>query len=319
MARKPRIHVPGGVYHVMLRGNGGGRIFFSEGDYRHLYGLLEEGHERFGYRVHAFCCMPNHLHLVVQVGEVPLSRAMQNVTFRYTRRVNRLQGRVGHLFQGRYKAILVDRDSYLLELVRYIHLNPVRARLVEDAVDYPWSGQSAYMGKEQLSWLTTEWVLGQFGKRVGPARRRYARFVAQGVGEGRRTDFHHGGDDSRCLGDDDFLQSVLGADVRPERLPVPLERAVTVVCEEYQVDEGALSGRGQARRLAEARAVVAWLGMESCDATLREVGRVLRRDESSVSSALRRLRVRADTDATLVDRLHQLQKILCDEVASLQA
>ncbi|HDZ62059.1 MAG TPA: transposase, partial [Nitrospirae bacterium] len=124
MARKSRLHYIGAVYHVMVRGNGGQDIF-ADDEYRcrfHL--LLQEGVEKFGHRIHAFCLMGNHVHLAVQVGEKPLSRIMQHLCFRYTQWVNSRQKRVGHLFQGRYKAIVVDADAYLVELVRYIHLNP---------------------------------------------------------------------------------------------------------------------------------------------------------------------------------------------------
>jgi REP element-mobilizing transposase RayT len=109
MARKPRLHYPGAFYHVILRGN-----------FRQDTFLVE----RYRYRIHAFCLMSNHVHLAIQVGVVPLSRIMQNFCFRYTRWLNQQQERVGHLFQGRYKAVLLDADSYLLELTRYIHLNP---------------------------------------------------------------------------------------------------------------------------------------------------------------------------------------------------
>ena len=159
--------MPGGIYHVMLRGNGGQGIFFSSEDRGECYRLLADGTRRFGYRVHAYCLMTNYLHLAVEVGRIPLSRGMQNLAFRYTRWINRREKRMGHLFQGRYKALLVDRDAYLLELVRYIHLNPVRAGLMEEPSDYPWSGHRTYLGKDQVAWLSTDWVLSQFDDRLG--------------------------------------------------------------------------------------------------------------------------------------------------------
>ncbi|MDJ0862092.1 MAG: transposase [Gammaproteobacteria bacterium] len=173
------------------------------------YRLLADGTTRFGYRVHAYCLMTNHLHLAVEVGPILLSRGMQNLAFRYTRRINRREKRIDHLFQGRYKALLVDRDAYLLELVRYIHLNPVRAGLMAEPSDYPWSGHRAYLGKEQMPWLSTDWVLSQFDDRLGVARRRYRAFVRRGVEEGYREEFHTGSEDPRVLGDDGFLASVL--------------------------------------------------------------------------------------------------------------
>ena len=128
MARKPRLHIPGGLYHVILRGNAQQDVFFTPADRRCFYELLTEGTARFDYRVHAFCLMTNHLHLALQVGDLELSAGMQNLSFRYTRYLNTRLNRVGHLFQGRFKAFLVDQDRYGLALVRYLHLNPVRAK-----------------------------------------------------------------------------------------------------------------------------------------------------------------------------------------------
>ena len=126
MGRPPRIHVPGGVYHVMLRGNNGDAIFADDRDLLGFEALVADAEDRFDHRVHAYCWMPNHVHMVLQLGRGPLSRIIQNLAGRYTRRFNKCHGRVGHLFQGRFRANLVDADSYLLDLVRYVHLNPVR-------------------------------------------------------------------------------------------------------------------------------------------------------------------------------------------------
>ena len=107
--------------------------------------------------------MSNHLHLIIQVGNTPLSKIIQNISFRYTRYINKRKKRIGHLFQGRYKALLVDADAYLLELVRYIHNNPVRAKMVTDPIDYPWCSHQVYLDKEKIPFLTTDFILHQFG------------------------------------------------------------------------------------------------------------------------------------------------------------
>ena len=120
MARKPRVYYHGALYHVTLRGNAGQTVFFDNRDRTHFYLLVQEGIERFRHRIHAFCLMNNHVHLAIQVADIPLSRIIQNLSFRYTRWINWRQSRLGHLFQGRYKAVLVDADAYLLELTRYI-------------------------------------------------------------------------------------------------------------------------------------------------------------------------------------------------------
>jgi len=147
----------------MLRGNGGQNVFYSPADRIQLYLLLQEGIERFVHRIHAFCLMINHIHLVIQVGEVPLSKIIQNISFRYTRYINGRMKRIGHLFQGRYKAILIDADSYLLELVRYIHNNPLRVGLAQAPEQYQWSSHQAYgydtssIGDYRLGFVAVCW------------------------------------------------------------------------------------------------------------------------------------------------------------------
>jgi len=310
MARKPRIHLPGGLYHVMLRGNGGQPVFLTDDDRYRFYLLLQEGASRFGFRVHAFCLMTNHIHLALQCGDIPLSRAMHNLSFRYTRWINWREKRAGHLFQGRYKAVLVDGDNYLLELVRYIHLNPVRAGMVESPEEYPWSGHRAYLGKEVLPWLTSDWVLEQFGKTVAKSRAGYVQFVLDGLEEEHRPEFHGSGDDTRLLGDDNFMDKCLcGATARPIRLTV--QEIGSKVCMAYQIDEARLKAPSQERIASEARAVVGWLAYDLGGITLSEVGRFLNRDVGSISSSIRRLSGRIADKPELANRV----KILKDELA----
>lgn len=303
MARKPRLHLDGGIYHVMLRGNGGQDLYFDDADRYHFYLLLQQGIARYGHRIHGFCLMSNHVHLVVEVGEQPLAKIMQNLSFRYTRWINKKQKRIGHLFQGRYKAILVDRDSYLLELVRYIHLNPVRAKLVRSAHAYPWSGHRAYLGRETLPWVTTEWVLSQFGTRLGTSRSRYEAFVREGHGEGRRDEFHAGGDeDGRVLGDDRFAQRVLNRPV-VTKSRVTLGALIKVVCKEYGITEKTLTQVGRERMTSEARCVVGWLAQHNGQITLTEVANRLGRDVTTLSRGVRQLGLKANDSNALSKRL----------------
>ena len=286
---------------MMLRGNGGREIFFSEGDRSVFFLLLQEGVERFGYRVHGFCLMPNHVHLLVQVGDVPLSKGMQNLSFRYTGWINRHQGRSGHLFQGRYKAVLVDADSYLLELVRYIHLNPVRGGMVTDPADYPWSSHRAYLGLESIPWLHTDWVLGQFARRLTTCRKRYAAFVGEGMEEGYRAEFHGGGEDARVLGDEAFLAQVVKA-VSVSR-PPELETIIDRVCTEYETSEAELTAPSRVRRLARARGLVGWLAMRTGAATLTEIAHRFHRDVATLSQTVRRLDLAAKQEPAVAREL----------------
>ena len=310
MARKPRIHIPGGIYHVMLRGNGGQKIFYHDEDYSRLFRLIQEGISRFDYRVHAFCCMSNHVHFALQIGSIPLSRIMQNLSFRYTRWVNQRKRRIGHLFQGRYKAILVDGDSYLLQLTRYIHLNPIRAGLVKNLEDFRWSSHRAYLGKASFPWLTTEWVLSQFGKRMQMARKRYQEFVSEGVQEGHREEFHRGTGNTRVLGDDHFVDRILSKN-EPGRHEVPsIGQIIQRVSRTYGVAETDLKSVAQRRALSEARAVVGWLVREGNCGTLTEAGRRLNRDVATMSSAVQRLLDRSMKEPPVRRRLERLRSIL---------
>lgn len=267
---------------MMLRGNGGEDIFFDDSDRHYLYELLHEGVQRYGHRIHGFCCMSNHIHLALQVADEPLSQIMQNLSFRYTRWINRKRGRTGHVFQGRYKAILIDADSYLLELIRYIHLNPVRAGLAEDPVDYAWSGHRAYLGLTSLPWLHTEWILGLFAKRLNTCRKRYAAFVQEGAEEGFREDFHQGGKDGRVLADDRFLQKVLGKSRAP--LPeVTLQEIAALVSRDYGLDDSELRGPSRNRVLSEARAVIGWLARQLGAASTKETAFFFHREASTFS------------------------------------
>jgi putative transposase len=302
MARKPRLHVPGGLYHVMLRGNGGQDIFSDDEDRYYLYLLIQQGVERYGHRVHGFCCMTNHIHLAIQVAENPLSGIMQNLSFRYTRWMNNKQIRMGHLFQGRYQAILVDANTYLLELVRYLHLNPVRAGLVEDPQDYAWSGHRAYLGKETLPWLETDRVLSQFAKRLKTCRQRYEAFVLAGKKEGHRQEFHRGGKDGRVLADDRFLERVLGKRIHPTP-EVSLNEIMTYVSAEYGVNEEDLRGPSRNRVVCEARAVIGWLSRRLESSSITNVASYFQRDSSTFSRHIGKIDAKAKNSDKLRDKL----------------
>ena len=246
MARKPRVHYPGALYHVILRGNAGQNIFDDDQDRTRFYLLAQEGIERFGHRIHAFCLMSNHVHLAIQVDVVSLSRILQNLSFRYTRRVNGRRKSSGHLFQGRYKAVRVDTDSGLNALTRYILLNPVRVGIVKEAKDYRWGGHRAYLGLEKIPWLTTDWVLSQFSDKLAAARRIYEKYVAEEKGGGHQQEYHQGSvTDSRILGNDRFVDRMLGPKRSMPKSRIRLEGIWGEVCKCYSVEESEWKGAGE--------------------------------------------------------------------------
>ncbi len=234
---------------------------------------------------------------------------MQNLSFRYTRWINWREKRTGHLFQGRYKAVLVDGDSYLLKLVRYIHLNPVRADMVQIPEEYHWSSHRAYLGKEFFPWLTMNVVLEQFGKSPGRARIAYEAFVLDGLAEEQQPEFSGGGQDSRLLGNDNFADKCLSLKGEmPRHLSV--REIIDQVCHAYTLDAARLMASSQQRTASEARAVVGWLARELGCATFTAVGKFLNRDVGSISSSVRRLSDRLQEKPELAERVRSLKIIL---------
>jgi len=310
MARKPRIHYPGAFYHVILRGNGGQDIFFSKNDRTKFYLLLQEGIERFGHRIHAFCLMTNHIHLVIQIGDIPLSKIMQNVTFRYTRYINARKKEFGHLFQGRYKAILIDADTYILELVRYIHNNPVRAKITETADQYTFSSHHAYLGKASVPWLATDLVLGRFAKQKKRAIKLYHEFVLRGSAEKHRQEFFQGTTEGRILGDDRFSEKALAMAEKKYSIILSLEDVIEAVCNSYKITIKELTAPGKTRPASEARAATALIVQEYDNLSLTKLGNYFKRDLATLSQAANRLRKRTAKDKAIRDKIGSIRKMI---------
>ncbi|MDQ6982630.1 MAG: transposase [Mariprofundus sp.] len=307
MARKPRVHLPGGYYHVMMRGNGGSDIFFSAADRSRFLLLLQEGIGRYGHRVHAFCLMGNHVHLLIQVGSIPLSNIIQNLGFRYTRYINQQRNAVGHLFQGRYKAILIDADSYLLELTRYIHMNPVRAGLCKTADDYEWSSHHAYVGKVVIPWLHRQDILARFSNDASKAIMLFQDFTNKGMGESKREEFHHGSHLGQILGDDHFAERALSASGQSGMVKPPsVEKIIKAVYLEYNIDQSALYEQGRGRTHSEERAMAALIiqGLEGV--TLTSLAKETGRELSSLSQAAGRLRKRMAENKSLQKKAEKI-------------
>lgn len=287
MARKPRVEFAGAFYHVICRGNQRRPIFHSDGDRADYLDRLEHYRERYEFAVYAYVLMANHVHLLMETGRVPLSKIMQGLQFTYTRYYNRKYDKVGHLFQGRYKAILCDRDSYLLELVRYLHLNPARLRHPLDPWRYRWSSHGAYVGKDSPVKVETSVVLGQLGKVVGNARRAYLQFMAEGKELGHQENYYQTVD-QRFLGDERFVEQIEQRSPEEREIEVPGPTAsfsdlVRLLGEEYGVDAKELLRAGRKRQWVRARSMLVYLAREWARISVKELGRRLHRDPSIIS------------------------------------
>ena len=235
MARPLRIELPGGLYHVTSRGNQKEAIFFTEEDRETWLEILARVCGQSNWICHAYCQMVNHYHLIIETPEGNLSQGMRQLNGVYTQYVNRNHDRVGHLFQGRYKAILVERDSHLLELARYVVLNPVRAGMANHVNMWPWSSYPAVMGmKECPAWIDVDWVLRQFDSRRVAAQEKYAEFVQAGLGDMKVWEELRG---QIYLGSEDFVKNMqrkISDDVDLREIPRVQQRPLARPLAEYQ-------------------------------------------------------------------------------------
>lgn len=184
MTRPLRLEYPGALYHLTARGNARQDIYLVDEDRERFLLLLGREVAQQGWQCYAYCLMSNHYHLLIETPGGNLVAGMRRLNGHYTQGFNKHHGRVGHLFQGRYKSILVEKDSYLLELCRYIPLNPVRAGMVKEAAAWPWSSYRAMAyGKPKRDWLAIDNILSHFGRTIRTARRAYRRFVEEGLNQ----------------------------------------------------------------------------------------------------------------------------------------
>ncbi len=280
MPRKARIHVVGGIYHVILRGNARSPIFFCEQDCDYLNEIVADGLRRYECRLHAFCWMTNHLHAAIQVADRPLSDLMCWLAARYARHINRSLNRTGHLFERRHRAELVADDEYLLNLVRYIHLNPVNAGMVDDPGDYIWSSHRAYLGVSNLDWLTTRAVLSCFGESSSKARRQYRAFMSY------NADWTPDADDGAH--NERLDVGELSVDRKGANYGQRISRLVEKYCVDTPIEPAALIAPGRQRATARLRAIISNDALKHGHATMGELASYFRRSSDVISRGIKR-------------------------------
>jgi len=288
MPRQPRLHAPGAFYHVTLRGNHRQNIFFTAQHRQLLNEIVAAVIDRFTARLHAYCWMSNHVHMLIQVGDIPLGRIMLRIASRYARTVQAQLSTTGHLFERRYHAVLVDADAYLLELLRYIHLNPVRAGIVNRAMDYPWSSHHVYLGTRKECWVTTDFALSMLHTDCARAIDAYRRFVEGDMESNKPSPLHEvNSKDSRVLGGDRFLAHLLKTPWQP-RSRNTLQQVIDEACLTFAVDIDDLLSSGRQRHLTRLRAWIAHQALQQRVASICEVARALNRSESALRECLLR-------------------------------
>lgn len=304
----------------MIRGIEGRKIFENDRDRSDFISRIAQLVETTGIRILAWVLMSNHAHLLVVSGTKGISLFMRRLLTGYALNYNRRHGRIGHLFQNRYKSVVCEEESYLLELVRYIHLNPLRAKEVknlEELEQYPWSGHSVLVGRRKNKWQERDYVLRYFNDREGTAVRAYRRFIEEGKEQGRRPELVGGGlirslggwsqvlslrgkkegveHDARILGGEDFVRDILGeADeilrrqLRLSERRESIERWIKKICREEGVREEELRMGGGRRQVSRARGRISYHLSHELGIPMAEIARELGVCTSAIAKAIRR-------------------------------
>jgi REP element-mobilizing transposase RayT len=320
MPRKARIDAPGALQHIIVRGIERKDIFRDSLDYSNLLYRIKAVLTETDTPCFAWAFMPNHFHMLLRTGQVPISTVMRRLLTGYAQQFNRRHRRHGPLFQNRFKSILCEFDAYFLELVRYIHLNPLRAGIVTDLNAlkmHPYSGHTVILGKIKYEWQDVNSVLGMFSNQVSHARKAYTRFIKKGIEMGQRPELTGGGlvrsvggwaalksmrsvamrimGDERILGSGDFVESVLEQaqeDYEWRTLAkargISIEEIIIVVSKEFGIQPVLIKSKSRQRNLSRARAIVCWLAVDKLLESSKKVAKILGMSPSAVSKALPR-------------------------------
>jgi REP-associated tyrosine transposase len=288
MARRPRVFASGLLYHVVVRGNQRRKTFRSDDDYKAYLERLEKYRAKFHVRIYAYCLMPNHVHLLLETGSTPLAKFVQGLQQSYTQYFNRSYRKVGHLFQGRYKAIICDKDKYLLALVRYIHLNPMRAGLAKRPERYAHSGHRSYLGNGRPKIIEAGPILKLLG-----GKKAYEDFVLEGMSE-RHNNKYYTVEDQRFLGEEGFGEKISReAGVEEERKPKKsIETVFKEIARKLETTPDLLRGKDRRWDISTKRAQAVALLVRERGYGVSEVAKFLRRDQANISTMLSRLSVR---------------------------
>ncbi len=315
MARQLRLEYPDAYYHVINRGAGRKRIFHDKEFYGIFLTLLEEIKENFGIEIHAYCLMSNHYHLLLQTPRGNLSRAMRHLNGVYTQRHNRLLKKDGSLFRGRFKAILIDAENYLLHVSRYIHLNPVDANLIENPENYPWSSFRYYGAEKKPNWLTSEEILNRFN--VKNKKNAYSTFVSEGVDE-KTHKIYNSSKMALIFGEEFFCNKIkTNLKINPhQEIPdskkltkqqISKEEVVKEIAQYYKCREvDVLSGKNKLTKK-----VAVYFCKQFTNDTQHEIGKYFfGMSYSGVSQICKRIKVEFKSDKQLKKEINTLEIIL---------
>ena len=310
MARPLRIIYPGAFYHITSRGNEKKQIFKSLADREKFLFYLESATRRYDAIIHVYCLMDNHYHLLLETPSGNLSQIMRHINGAYTTYFNNKRQRAGHLLQGRFKAILVDMDEYSKELSRYIHLNPIRAKIVDKLQDYRWSSYLDYIGdRNPPAWLQRDFILGYFGNRPRIAQKNYREFINARLGKKYKSPLNEviG---STVLGSADFVKEIKKRFIEGKKAnrDLPALRALSTKPTIEDITKEVKSAFNQ--QPDQVKNVSLYLCHRHTASSLKQIGRHFNIGESAVSQASRRMGMKIKRDKKLEKRIKRVEKRL---------
>ncbi|MEA3222339.1 MAG: transposase [Thermodesulfobacteriota bacterium] len=321
MSRPLRIEYAGALYHIIARGNEGRPIYKQEGDYQKFLDTLSELPGRYHAIIHGYVLMGNHYHLLIETPKGNITRVMHFLNATYTGYFNKKYKRVGHLFQGRYKGILIEKESYSVSVSRYIHLNPKRAGLVKRPEEYRWSSYPDYIGKgKKKTWLTCEWILGRYSRDKAKARRRYKAFVEEEFAL-KETPFD-ALKKGLILGSDNFIDETKKKTGLKKHREIPessrltksitYEDIITAVAKRFGVSEQEIREPGRRDNLT--RRICLYLLRRHTDLTNAEIGGYFGIGYTAVSQARLRVAREMAENSGLKKTIANIEKGLEDQV-----
>jgi REP element-mobilizing transposase RayT len=320
MARQLRIEFNNAFYHITSRGNLRDKIFYEDGDRERFLEVFKRTKERYGYLLHAYALMDNHYHLLIETPKANISQIMQNINTSYTVYINKKYQRSGHLFQGRFKGIVIDKDEYLVTLSRYIHLNPLRAKIVQKPEDYQWTSYRAYTDKTgKISFVDTEDTLSYFSSKKADALKKYRAFVEAAIG-GEENPFKNV-EAGIILGGKRFKTKIMRlidkikADeeipqVKKLRMNVPIDKVIKTCCAYYGKKQDELLRRGKGKL---ERKIAIYLSKILSGRKNKEVGNIFGIKGPAVSECLKAIEVSLDKENNLKKEVEYLKKIINDK------
>jgi REP element-mobilizing transposase RayT len=320
MPRQARLDVPGALHHIMVRGIDKSNIFRDDEDKSRFLERLGQTVSEGKCTVYAWVLMDNHVHILFKSGKDGISAVMRKLLTWYAQYFNRQHRRTGHLFENRYKSILCDEDNYLFALIRYIHLNPIRAKIVttiEQLDRYPWSGHRTLMGKAKHPWMDIDHALSEFGTTRRKAVNEYLRFMQEGLSQGRLPELTGGGlirskggwsqvlsarrsgrkeeFDERILGNGDFVNAILKEaeqktirQLKLRRSGKTIDKIIEEACKKERISANELKGGGRRRKVSALRATIAKRGLDELGLSMAEIARHVGVTTSSIAKMVER-------------------------------